>query len=169
VPARPAANSLFWTLGPNQVGRAAIAGWREIIAPALTRDRVGIWPFAGDLVDLLGSREVVFAETYPADACEQLWPERPRRPWSKLRQEHRAQWADTLLGLRKRLAVTFEPGIKAMIQDGFGPSDSGQDPFDALVSLLAMIQVLRDPKRSACPPSPSVRNIEGWIFGRPAA
>src|SRR4029079_19473112 len=28
---RRAACSIFWTLGANQVGRAAIAGWREVL------------------------------------------------------------------------------------------------------------------------------------------
>jgi len=32
---RRAAEVLFWTLGPRQVGRAAIAGWRDILIPAL--------------------------------------------------------------------------------------------------------------------------------------
>ena len=26
---------LFWTLGGNQVGKAAIIGWRDVLAPAL--------------------------------------------------------------------------------------------------------------------------------------
>ena len=34
-PGRSAAAALFWTLGGNQVGKAAICGWREVIAPAL--------------------------------------------------------------------------------------------------------------------------------------
>jgi len=25
---------MFWTLGGNQVGKAAISGWRELLAPA---------------------------------------------------------------------------------------------------------------------------------------
>ena len=31
---RRAASSLFWTLGGNQVGKAAISGWKEIVGPA---------------------------------------------------------------------------------------------------------------------------------------
>lgn len=33
--ARRAACPLFWTLGGNQAGKAAIAGWRDILQPAL--------------------------------------------------------------------------------------------------------------------------------------
>ena len=32
---RRAACSLFWTLGGNQVGKGAIAGWRDLLGPAL--------------------------------------------------------------------------------------------------------------------------------------
>jgi hypothetical protein len=34
TPTRRAACPLFWTLGSNQVGKAAISGWQEVIAPA---------------------------------------------------------------------------------------------------------------------------------------
>ncbi len=45
---RNAACSLFWTLGAQQVGKAAISGWREVIRPALGRG-VRLWPFDGRL------------------------------------------------------------------------------------------------------------------------
>jgi hypothetical protein len=35
TPSRGSAAPLFWTLGPQQVGRAAISGWKDLIAPAL--------------------------------------------------------------------------------------------------------------------------------------
>ena len=34
---RKPACCLFWTLGGNQVGKAAIVGWRDVLAPALRR------------------------------------------------------------------------------------------------------------------------------------
>src|SRR6266700_6308843 len=33
-PGRRAACPLFWTLGANQVGKGAIVGWRDVLAPA---------------------------------------------------------------------------------------------------------------------------------------
>lgn len=51
---RRAACSIFWTLGGNQVGKAAIAGWREIVAPARLRG-AHLWPFDGRLDDLSGA------------------------------------------------------------------------------------------------------------------
>lgn len=35
---RTAACPLFWTLGANQVGRAAIIGWQDVLAPAVGSD-----------------------------------------------------------------------------------------------------------------------------------
>jgi len=65
---RKAACPLFWTLGANQVGRAAIIGWRDVIVPALQGDTPPVlWPFDGCLSDLLKPRTVVIVETYPAE------------------------------------------------------------------------------------------------------
>jgi hypothetical protein len=45
---RRAAAPLFWLVGPNQAGRAAIAGWRDVLIPSLRSDaRVALWPFDG--------------------------------------------------------------------------------------------------------------------------
>jgi hypothetical protein len=65
---RRAACPLFWTLGGNQVGKAALSGWREFVQPLLNQgDHVGLWPFDGPLVDLLQSRSSVIVETYPTE------------------------------------------------------------------------------------------------------
>lgn len=167
----PRANSLFWTLGAKQVGRAAIAGWREIVAPAIARgsNRVAVWPFDGDLTDLLASRQLVLAETYPGDGYAQIWPEMPRRVWSKRAQTDRKAWAPQFFTLGKALNATFGRRVAAMIRDGFGESEAGEDAFDALVGVLVMIQVVRRPQLAACPATARVRSIEGWILGRPEA
>src|ERR1019366_3097754 len=55
---RNQACALFWTLGGNQVGKAAISGWKDVLTPAL-RDSgldVGLWPFVGTLEDLLARK-----------------------------------------------------------------------------------------------------------------
>src|SRR5690606_36678987 len=43
---RGAASPLFWTLGGKQVGKAAILGWKEVLAPALRDPEldVKLWP-----------------------------------------------------------------------------------------------------------------------------
>src|ERR1700721_2243563 len=65
---------LFWTLGGNQVGRAAIIGWRDVLGPALRcyPTQVLIWPFQGTLGSLLAPSRIVFAETYPTEFYRHL-------------------------------------------------------------------------------------------------
>jgi hypothetical protein len=59
---------LFWTLGAKQVGKAAIIGWLDVLAPALrNRGPVSLWPFDGPLPSLLVPGNVVVAEMYPAE------------------------------------------------------------------------------------------------------
>jgi hypothetical protein len=66
--ARRAACPLFWTLGANQVGRAATIGWRDLLSPALNNiPNVKLWPFDGSLADLLKPGNTVIVETYPAE------------------------------------------------------------------------------------------------------
>jgi hypothetical protein len=68
-PGRRAACSIFWTLGGQQVGKAAIAGWKEVLIPALddTEIDLRLWPFDGSLSELVARGRVVVAETYPAE------------------------------------------------------------------------------------------------------
>jgi hypothetical protein len=58
---------LFWTLGGNQVGKAALAGWKEFLQPALSKVGVGLWPFDGSLDALTERSQAVVVETYPGD------------------------------------------------------------------------------------------------------
>jgi hypothetical protein len=113
---RPAACMLFWTLGGNQVGKAAISGWEELIVPNL--DEVGLWPFDGPLNDLLQRFSVVVAETYPGEVYHQLqFPNKSK--WSKRRPDGRQSVAGHLLSwLETRPAVTDE-SLKAAIHQGF--------------------------------------------------
>jgi hypothetical protein len=63
-----AACPLFWTLGGNLVGKAAIAGWREIVVPAPREEQIAIWPFHGELREPLQKFTLVITETYPREA-----------------------------------------------------------------------------------------------------
>ena len=61
---RRAACPIFWTLGGNQVGKAAIHGWQNVIRPAHSAG-AHLWPFNGQLRDLSTSPGCVLCETYP--------------------------------------------------------------------------------------------------------
>jgi len=52
------------------------------------------------------------------------------------------------------------------LEDGFGPSSSGEDAFDAMVGLLGMLEVV-DLRRAEAPPLTKEAQLwEGWILGQ---
>jgi hypothetical protein len=165
---RGAASEVFWTLGPKAVGKATVSGWRDFIVPALgdTADRYGIWPFDGDLRDLLGRADGVIVEAYPADAYLQLGLRMGSRGTAKTSQDDRRAEAPSLLDRCRRNDVAPDRDLISEIRDGFGQSRAGEDRFDATVGLIAMIDALR--RGPELPEDPSVRRVEGWMFGRHA-
>ncbi len=108
---RPAGAPLFWTLGANQVGKAAIAAWQAMLLPALAGgEDIRLWPFAGAYRALLAPGAVALAETYPAEALRHLGM---RLKGSKRRQADRAAVASQLAAAMAALAVLPDPGVAA--------------------------------------------------------
>ena len=86
---RPAGAPLFWTLGANQVGKAAVSAWREMLVPGLARGLpLRLWPFEGRFRALLAPGVAAIAETYPAEALRHLGL---RLAGSKRRQSDRSE------------------------------------------------------------------------------
>lgn len=165
---RPRAAALFWTLGAQQVGKAAIAGWRGLLAPALNDGAdLGIWPFDGPLERLLAERRLVVAETYPREAMARLGL-RPG-PGGKRSRAARLACADRLRVLADELELDLDPGLDAAIADGFGERGDGEDRFDALIGLLGVASVACGPVPSGEPREATITRIEGWILGQQAA
>ena len=160
---RPAASPLFWTLGPSQVGKAAITGWREIVVPAVARGAV-IWPFDGDLQVLARTPRLVIAETYPAEAYHHLNIGFARHE-SKRRIEDRARRASAIFAWASACGVSFDPPIARWIAGGCGFDRLGEDRFDTLLGLLGMIQVADGRRSDGAPDDEPVRRWEGWILG----
>ena len=166
TPERRAASPLFWTLGPNQVGRAAIAGWRDLLAPALNAGLdLAIWPFQGSLADLLARHRYVVAESYPAEFYRHLGLPLVRAG-SKRRQESRQACASALLAFAQRIGVRLAPTLEQQIRDGFGPRADGEDPFDATVGLFGVLNVAQGHRPCTVPDDPAVTRTEGWILGQ---
>ena len=165
--------SLFWTLGGNQVGRAALSGWQGVIMPALRNAAefpVHLWPFDGALHKLLGPDRMVIAETYPAEFYHHLGIRFPR-PQADVKHGKRVQAdrianAQAMLDRARELGVTIQQDLNDQIQDGFGSSREGEDPFDAVVGLLGMLNVVVGGRTSGEPDQPCVRQVEGWILGQ---
>ena len=163
-PGLRAACSVFWTLGGNQVGRAAISGWRELIRPALEQG-AALWPFDGDLQSLNRRDGLVLAETYPADGYAVAGASFSSRE-SKTSQSDRRSKAASILKWAALAAVDIEDAKEALA-DGFGSGRNGEDQFDALIGLLAMIAVVDEHRPEATvKTAPEIAAWEGWILGR---
>ena len=55
------------------------------------------------------------------------------------------------------------------ILDGFGPSPSGEDPFDAVVGPFGMVDTLNRAVEPGLPDDTAIRSVEGWMFGQHAS
>jgi hypothetical protein len=166
---RPAACPMFWTLGGNQVGKAAITGWRHLLAPARRADMdVAIWPFDGALADLLHDHRFVVAETYPGEVYGHLGLAL-RRLGGKRSQAARMANAARLLDWVRHAELALAPALSAEITAGFGSQPGADDRFDAVIGLFGLINVVGGARPSGEPDDPAVRRVEGWILGQHAA
>lgn len=163
---RPAGAPVFWTLGANQSGKAAIAAWRDWLAPALaTGAPLRLWPFDGGLHALLAPGAAVLAEVYPAEALRHCGL---ALPGSKRAQPPRAAIAEALRAVMRAGAVTPSPALATTVAAGFGTDAAGEDRFDSLVGLLGLIGVLDGRRPDFVPDDPWVRRWEGWVLGQTA-
>ncbi len=161
---RPAGAPVFWTLGANQSGKAAISAWRDWLAPALAADApIALWPFAGGLHGLLAKGRVAIAEVYPAEALRQLGL---RLAGSKRARAPRAALAEPLLEAMRRLRVAPCPALSAMIGDGFGQDAAGEDRLDCVLGLLNLVAVLDGVRADHVPEDAWIRRWEGWVLGQ---
>jgi hypothetical protein len=163
---RPAGAPVFWTLGANQSGKAAIAAWRDLLLPALQAGApLRLWPFEGAFRSLLAPGSVALAETYPAEALRHLGI---RLRGSKRRQADRAALAPALLAGLARLSAVPDAALVAEIAKGFGADAAGEDRFDSLLGLLCVLNVLAGGRPDAAPDDPWIRRWEGWVLGQAA-
>ena len=169
---RPAA-PLFWTMGAQQVGKAAIAGWRDVLGPALReREDVYLWPFAGSLSELLARGGIVIAESYPAEFYTHLgisFPKGPDGSGGKRVTHSRKANAELLFAWAAANQVQLKFELKDALRSGFGPTAAGEDPFDAVAGLVGMLNVLFGHRLPGEPADDQIRRIEGWILGQAAA
>jgi hypothetical protein len=171
-PGRRAASPLFWTLGGQQVGKAAIAGWQSVLAPGLLDKTLDlyIWPFSGRLHELLKLGRIVAVETYPGEIYAHLGvrfaPHRPGQKSGKRVQSDRAMNAQTLLAWASENRIELDLPLQAAIRNGFGPSPGGEDPFDSMIGLFGMLNVLIGNRPPGEPGAEDLRKVEGWILGQ---
>lgn len=164
---RNSACPLFWTLGPNQVGRAAIAGWKDILSPAVAHadNNIRLWPFDGTLSELVDEAGVVIAETYPGEVYGHLGVQFSNRE-SKTKQADRQQKADQLISWANRRSLDLDTNLATQIQLGFGTGEGDDDAFDAVIGLFGMLDVILGRRPEGCHPDPAAARVEGWILGQ---
>jgi hypothetical protein len=163
---RPAGAPLFWTLGANQTGKAAIAAWQGMLLPALAAgDAIRLWPFTGAFRALLSPGTVTLAETYPAEALRHLGI---RLKGSKRRQSDRAAAAVPLRSAMSALAAAPDAVLDNAVTDGFGADAAGEDRFDCVLGVLCVLNVLAGNRPDAAPDDPWIRRWEGWVLGQTA-
>ena len=163
---RPAGAPVFWTLGANQSGKAAIAGWRDMLLPALAAgEDVRLWPFAGPFRSLLAPGAVAVAETYPAEALRHLGI---RLAGSKRRQSDRAAVGAGLLAAMTGLGARPDAALADAAADGFGADAAGEDRFDCVLGLLCLLNVLAGNRPDTAPGDPWIGRWEGWVLGQTA-
>jgi len=174
-PERRAACPIFWTMGAQQVGKAANCGWREVLTPGLLDPSLDlvIWPFSGELADLLHPGRIIIAETYPAEYYLGILldPDSPVRSlhFSKRNPQNLQQFAPRMLDWAESHDLELDTGLRETIQAGFSPPSAGEDAFDATIGLFGMLSVILGYQPPGEPRSEDIRRIEGWILGQPAA
>jgi len=155
------AEAIFWTVGAKQVGKAALAGWREILIPALVRG-ASLWPFDGPLSSLSRGR-LTIAETYPAEAYQHIGMSKTIR---KRSQDGRTTAGNRMLDWASEYGVELAQPVETQIRSGFGDGEDGEDPFDAIAGLCSMIEVVEGRRAEAADLGKSTKSGEGWILGQ---
>jgi hypothetical protein len=166
---RRAACPIFWTMGGQQVVKAAISGWRDLLTPALTDPNINlqIWLFSGSLAELCQPDAFIVVETYPAEFYTHLgqsFSANSKR--SKRRRSDRQAYADLLVSWASSHKIDLDRSIKQWLYDGFGDRPDGEDRFDALVGLYGMINVIQENHPTGEPFLSPISRVEGWIFGQ---
>jgi hypothetical protein len=161
------AETLFWTLGARQAGKASLHGWRLLRTARAAGAGIALWPFDGPLgVLLAGPERVVVAEAYPREYYRRIGAPRGRG-WSKRRRDDRRACGPALLQWAGSLGVGWQAGLRRRVAEGFSAGQVGEDEFDCTVGVLGMIGVVTGAIPAGVPADdPAVGTIEGWILGR---
>jgi hypothetical protein len=155
--ASKSATPLFALGTPQQVGRAAVDGWKSELLP--NRDRIRLWPFGGNLATLNRSLGVTVVEIYPAIAGKIL---DLKFKGKKSVQANRRSVAGTIALAAQRLKCRIDGKSLVQIESGF---PEGDDAFDACIGALGMLEVVIRYSDADEPPKDVAAQTEGWILG----
>ncbi len=170
------AETLFWTLGPKQAGKASLDGWRLLRRARARGVDIALWPFDGSLFPLLAgsvgsaasaaSTGFVVAEVYPREFYRFIGAP-PTARWSKRRRDDRLICVPRLLGWAESLGVGWAADVRARVTAGFCDGPAGEDEFDCVAGVLGIIGVVTGAIPVGLPADdPAVVTTEGWMLGR---
>jgi hypothetical protein len=169
------AETLFWTLGPKQAGKASLDGWRLLRRARARGVDIALWPFDGSLSSLLArdarpgqasASGFVVAEVYPREFYRRVGAP-PAARWSKRRLHDRLMCVPPLLAWAESLGVGWAPDVLRRVTAGFSDGPAGEDEFDCVIGVLGMISVVTGATPAGLPADDrAVVTIEGWILGR---
>ncbi len=163
---RPAGAPLFWTLGANQTGKAAIHAWREVLIPALHGAApVLLWPFDGPFRALLKPGTVAIAECYPAEAMRHLGI---RLLGSKRRHGDRLRLIPALRAAMAAFGAEPDASLDSLLNAGFGGDAAGEDRLDCVLGVLGTLGVVEGRRTDSTPDDPWIKQWEGWVLGQTA-
>jgi hypothetical protein len=159
-------------MGAQQVGKAAIAGWKELLQPAHRQGEIAIWPFSGPLLALLQPGSTTVVETYPAEFMAQFIQSTSIAPPARLSKRSscsRMEAGRLLFEQAQQHGIVLSDDLSTEIRSGFGPKPDGEDAFDAAIGLLGMLATLQNWHARPDPAAgmPAWLSVEGWIFGQP--
>lgn len=151
--------SLFWLIGPNQVGKATISAWRDLLAPAAPT--LGLWPFDGPLSDCFAGAPLTVAEVYPALGYRLFGLAIAKPGARKGDPGARAACAPVLRRRCRLLAAGLAPETGALLDQGF----ESDDDFDAFIATLIMIAAGQGRIANQAPARTRQNRTEGWVLG----
>lgn len=158
----------FWTLGANQVGKAMLHGWQNLLLPG--RDcGFHIWPFDGDLARLSQTPGTTLIETYPAEIYGWLGLHEMTLPsgrFAKSRQDARRDAIAHLMPMLESWGIVMEPSLYQRIANGIDNAHGKDDAFDALIGVIGLIMIAMGKRAENLSDTAMIRDQEGWIIGQ---
>ncbi len=153
IDAKAGAKPLFAVSGiPGVVGSATRAFWKELVPLLRAGDRdFAVWPFEGELNELLRDRRIVLAETYPALAYGTvLAGELPAHQVlvAKTKCEQRRAVCERIAVARWVESAHVDLGDLGPLQDD---TESAEDAFDSHVTAAAVMRCILDNRPLVAP------------------
>ena len=137
------AESVYWCMGPKQVGKAALQFWFEVLRPLVRQGGIAVWPFQP-----IDDARVVVAECYPGYLVDRVWGRSVVKTNAPDVVQALAETGEARRGTDERTRLH---------------AASSEDEFDMLTVALALRAAVEAEADVLSAPV-HARPIEGWIL-----